>query len=167
MTEEDAFIQAIIESSDDDTPRLVYADWLEERGDVRAAAVRRHPEVSQFLSLLRHAGNAEAPLRQVEAWVFDGRADLVGDLAQVSGVPARRAPLSGAVAGRRGLDPRTGPAGPVPAARRGQGSPSHPPAGPTAAERSRGPGVAARLRTWPRRLAGSGGAIPAGEPIPG
>jgi uncharacterized protein (TIGR02996 family) len=29
----DAFLQAILESSDDDTPRLAYADWLEEHGD--------------------------------------------------------------------------------------------------------------------------------------
>lgn len=32
MTQDDAFLHAIIESPDDDTPRLVYADWLEENG---------------------------------------------------------------------------------------------------------------------------------------
>jgi uncharacterized protein (TIGR02996 family) len=32
MTEQEAFLQAIIEEPDDDTPRLVYADWLDEHG---------------------------------------------------------------------------------------------------------------------------------------
>jgi uncharacterized protein (TIGR02996 family) len=31
--QECAFLQAILERPDDDTPRLVYADWLEEHGD--------------------------------------------------------------------------------------------------------------------------------------
>jgi uncharacterized protein (TIGR02996 family) len=31
MTPHDAFLEAICESPDDDTPRLMYADWLEER----------------------------------------------------------------------------------------------------------------------------------------
>src|SRR5579884_708793 len=31
--EEEAFLQAITANPDDETPRLVYADWLEERGD--------------------------------------------------------------------------------------------------------------------------------------
>jgi type VI secretion system protein ImpC len=33
MTESEAFLQAIWERPEDDAPRLVYADWLEERGD--------------------------------------------------------------------------------------------------------------------------------------
>jgi uncharacterized protein (TIGR02996 family) len=36
MTHDDAFLQAIIERPDDDAPRLIYADWLDERGDPRA-----------------------------------------------------------------------------------------------------------------------------------
>jgi uncharacterized protein (TIGR02996 family) len=32
MNRDDAFLQAILDAPDDDTPRLVYADWLEERG---------------------------------------------------------------------------------------------------------------------------------------
>jgi uncharacterized protein (TIGR02996 family) len=32
MTEQEAFLQAIVEEPDDDTPRLVYADWLDENG---------------------------------------------------------------------------------------------------------------------------------------
>jgi uncharacterized protein (TIGR02996 family) len=29
----DAFLQAILDAPDDETPRLVYADWLEDNGD--------------------------------------------------------------------------------------------------------------------------------------
>jgi poly(ADP-ribose) glycohydrolase ARH3 len=40
VTPDDAFLQAILESPDDDTPRLVYADWQEERGDPRGEFIR-------------------------------------------------------------------------------------------------------------------------------
>lgn len=33
MTTEDAFLRAILHNPADDTPRLVYADWLDEQGD--------------------------------------------------------------------------------------------------------------------------------------
>jgi uncharacterized protein (TIGR02996 family) len=33
MAQHEAFLQAIVENPDDDTPRLVYADWLDEHGD--------------------------------------------------------------------------------------------------------------------------------------
>ena len=33
MSMEDAFLADIIEHPEDDTPRLVFADWLEDRGD--------------------------------------------------------------------------------------------------------------------------------------
>jgi uncharacterized protein (TIGR02996 family) len=40
MTHDDAFLQAILENPDDDAPRLIYADWLEERGDPRGEFIR-------------------------------------------------------------------------------------------------------------------------------
>jgi uncharacterized protein (TIGR02996 family) len=40
MTHDEAFLQAIIENPNDDTLRLIYADWLEERGDPRGAFLR-------------------------------------------------------------------------------------------------------------------------------
>ena len=40
MTHNEASLQAIIENPDDDAPRLVYADWLEERGDPRGEFIR-------------------------------------------------------------------------------------------------------------------------------
>ena len=38
---DEAFLQAIRENPDDDAPRLIYADWLEERGDPRRAGAHR------------------------------------------------------------------------------------------------------------------------------
>jgi uncharacterized protein (TIGR02996 family) len=41
MTQDEAFLQSIIEAPSDDTPRLIYADWLEENGDApRAEFIR-------------------------------------------------------------------------------------------------------------------------------
>ncbi|HTU22027.1 MAG TPA: TIGR02996 domain-containing protein [Gemmataceae bacterium] len=40
MTEEDAFVAAILASPCDDTLRLVFADWLEEQGDARGELLR-------------------------------------------------------------------------------------------------------------------------------
>jgi uncharacterized protein (TIGR02996 family) len=37
MSHEAAFLQAILDSPDDDTPRLVYADWLDEHGQTERA----------------------------------------------------------------------------------------------------------------------------------
>jgi uncharacterized protein (TIGR02996 family) len=44
---EEAFLQAIREDPDDDAPRLVYADWLEERGDPRAELIRIQLELAR------------------------------------------------------------------------------------------------------------------------
>jgi uncharacterized protein (TIGR02996 family) len=52
---DDPFLHAIIENPGDDTLRLVYADWLEERGDPRAPFVRAHPEIYQFIAALKRA----------------------------------------------------------------------------------------------------------------
>src|SRR4051794_12464475 len=43
----DAFLRAIIDRPDDDTPRLVYADWLDENGDpARAEFIRVQCELA-------------------------------------------------------------------------------------------------------------------------
>jgi uncharacterized protein (TIGR02996 family) len=33
VTDDEAFIRAIVDSPGDDAPRLIYADWLDERRD--------------------------------------------------------------------------------------------------------------------------------------
>jgi uncharacterized protein (TIGR02996 family) len=40
MTQDDAFLQAIIENPDDESLRLIYADWLDDRGDARGEFIR-------------------------------------------------------------------------------------------------------------------------------
>lgn len=52
MTDRDAFIRAICEAPGDDTPRLVYADWLDEHGEPERAELIR-----VGVELARLAGN--------------------------------------------------------------------------------------------------------------
>src|SRR5262245_22184272 len=40
VTHEDAFLRAVLADPDDDAPRLIYADWLEERGDPKGEFIR-------------------------------------------------------------------------------------------------------------------------------
>ena len=46
MTNAD-FLQAILADPDDDTPRLIYADWLEEQGDPRGEFIRVQCELAK------------------------------------------------------------------------------------------------------------------------
>jgi uncharacterized protein (TIGR02996 family) len=55
MKQEDAFLQAICDNPDDDTPRLGYADWLDDHGDeagrARAAFIRAQIELARLPAL--------------------------------------------------------------------------------------------------------------------
>ncbi len=51
MQMEDAFLQDIAADPDDDAPRMIFADWLEERGDPRGEFIRVQCQ------LARMAGN--------------------------------------------------------------------------------------------------------------
>jgi uncharacterized protein (TIGR02996 family) len=49
MSQRQAFIDAILASPDDDAPRLIYADWLEERGEsARAEFIRVQCELARL-----------------------------------------------------------------------------------------------------------------------
>jgi uncharacterized protein (TIGR02996 family) len=48
MNEEDAFVQNIVANPQDAKLKLVYADWLEERGDSRSKYLRLDVEFSQI-----------------------------------------------------------------------------------------------------------------------
>jgi len=49
MSDADALLRAILAAPDDDAPRLVYADWLEEHGDgARATFIRAHVELARL-----------------------------------------------------------------------------------------------------------------------
>jgi uncharacterized protein (TIGR02996 family) len=49
MTPDESFMQAIRQNTDDDTLRLIYADWLEEHGNAaRAQFIRAQIDLEQF-----------------------------------------------------------------------------------------------------------------------
>jgi uncharacterized protein (TIGR02996 family) len=47
MTDESGFLRAIHDDPNDDTTRLVYADWLEERADIRGEYLRLQTQLPQ------------------------------------------------------------------------------------------------------------------------
>src|SRR5947208_282914 len=68
MTEEDAFIAAIVAEPRDDTSRLVFADWLDDRGGpgdaARAEFIRltvSRPEMTYWLSDRAPDGSMPSP----------------------------------------------------------------------------------------------------------
>jgi len=54
MSDEAAFLAAIEAAPADALPRLVYADWLEERGDSRAEFLRLQQQLADVLARLQH-----------------------------------------------------------------------------------------------------------------
>jgi uncharacterized protein (TIGR02996 family) len=48
MTHEDAFLQDILSHPDDDTTRLIYADWLEDHNDPRGRLLRLQVELARM-----------------------------------------------------------------------------------------------------------------------
>src|SRR5437764_761726 len=86
MSQDEGFLRAILEEPDDDGLRLIYADWLEERGDPRAEFIRvqcglatlppgddRRPslEARERALLTRHGTRWVRPLRRfVSGWEF-------------------------------------------------------------------------------------------------
>ena len=49
MSDREAFLRTIVENPEDDVPRLVFADWLEENGDAdRAVFIRAQCEVARL-----------------------------------------------------------------------------------------------------------------------
>ncbi|HVK09257.1 MAG TPA: TIGR02996 domain-containing protein [Gemmataceae bacterium] len=62
VTDDEAFIRAIVSAPGDDAPRLVYADWLDERGDRRGAYLREETVWARDRSPSRWADlTAQAP----------------------------------------------------------------------------------------------------------
>src|SRR5262245_45314630 len=48
MAEDEGFLKAILASPEDDTLRLVYADWLEEHDDPRGEFIRVQSELARL-----------------------------------------------------------------------------------------------------------------------
>jgi uncharacterized protein (TIGR02996 family) len=74
MSPEDGFLQDIIDHPDDDTPRLIYADWLEERGDPRGDFIRLQCELARMA-----ADDPRQPTwQQRERWLQAEHPEFVG-----------------------------------------------------------------------------------------
>jgi uncharacterized protein (TIGR02996 family) len=67
---EPAFLRAIADNSTADGPRLVYADWLDERGDSRAAFLRADCELAAVAPPDERFAPLKARLREL-SWAVD------------------------------------------------------------------------------------------------
>lgn len=77
MTDRESLIRAICETPDDDVPRLVFADWLEEHGEAeRAGFIRLQCEIAEWFDPHEQAPRLE-PLREREIELF-GRLFVAG-----------------------------------------------------------------------------------------
>jgi uncharacterized protein (TIGR02996 family) len=75
VSDRDALLRAICESPDDDAPRLIYADWLDEHGDPRQAEfIRVQIELAQLPSTDRAghplAAREQALWRDLRKWRY-------------------------------------------------------------------------------------------------
>src|SRR5687768_1094845 len=59
MSDRDALLRAIIDNPDDDAPRLVYADWLDEHGD---------PDLAEFIRLQIEIEALRRPDTDLDRW---------------------------------------------------------------------------------------------------
>ena len=48
MSDDVAFLRGILEKPEDAAPRLLYADWLEQRGDPRSRFLRMDPALQRI-----------------------------------------------------------------------------------------------------------------------
>ena len=69
VVEEDRFIQAILADPDDASIRLVYADWLEERGDPRGEFLRLEAALTGLPREDERWGRMAARLRELRATI--------------------------------------------------------------------------------------------------
>ena len=93
MTDREALLRAIIENPEDDAPRLVYADWLDEHGEPdRAEFIRLTTGPAEWADrvedLLARNGDrwrAEAPAARGVRWGADLRRGFVHQAYLASG----------------------------------------------------------------------------------
>jgi len=94
VSEDEALLRAIIDRRGDDTARLVYADWLDERGDPRGAFLRAELEWAR-------TGKKENALRALAVpldavWVARVARPPVGICADKIAIGATHAPATAA-----------------------------------------------------------------------
>jgi uncharacterized protein (TIGR02996 family) len=92
MTEDEAFIRAIVDNRGDETSRLVYADWLDDRDDPRGPYLRAEAEWAR-------TGKKEKALRELAkaldpVWVARVSRPPVGICADKIAMRTNRAPAT-------------------------------------------------------------------------
>ena len=111
MTDQDALLRAVRAHPDDDTPRLVYADWLDEHGDPRRAEfVRVQCRIARADDDRPDSGFPSDVFRQYELWRVNGR-------TWAAGLPGGPGPAPPAAPARAPGPPPTRPQRAWPAAR--------------------------------------------------
>jgi uncharacterized protein (TIGR02996 family) len=112
MTEEDTLIRAVLAFRGDVCPRLIYADWLEERGDPRGEYLRLLTVLDGLAEAAEDTEDLRGRLRELESridlrWIAlmrRGRTRPRSERGQVSGSArkgrrrSRREGLAAAVA---------------------------------------------------------------------
>src|SRR4029077_17215113 len=81
MLDHDLFLGAILKHPDEDGPRLVYADWLEERGAAHVGLIRVQCELARHVE--------ELPVVIAETWESATERAVTGDeidVVQVKGI---------------------------------------------------------------------------------
>lgn len=78
MTDEPGFLAQLYHHPHDDVTRLVYADWLDERGDARADYLRREVDLAAVDEWSPDVRDREAALRRATAGIDAHWLDLVG-----------------------------------------------------------------------------------------
>ncbi|MEK6239183.1 MAG: TIGR02996 domain-containing protein, partial [Planctomycetales bacterium] len=83
MDSQSAFLREIIDAPEDDAPRLIYADWLEERGDPKAGFIRAQCQLAHM--------NPDDPGRSVllhreQGYLFVYGDEWLGELPSLPGV---------------------------------------------------------------------------------
>jgi uncharacterized protein (TIGR02996 family) len=88
MSDEEALLAAIAAQPEEDTPRLAYADWLDEHGDhIRAEFIRVQIEIARVETLPRMVLNRHVDLFKRQQDLLDNHRDaLLGQLAAFSKV---------------------------------------------------------------------------------
>src|SRR5262245_9446403 len=83
MTLEDGFLRAIVADPGDDTPRLVYADWLDEHGQPdRAEFIRTQVELARGIA---EAARRESLRRRERELLLAHEREWLGPLRAVVG----------------------------------------------------------------------------------
>src|SRR5437016_5181372 len=94
MSDEKALLAAIWEYPHEDTPRLLYADWLQETGDpvkvARAEFIRLQIERARLDEWDDEARIEQIKLREAEMWKVHAKAWKMGLSWEVKNSPFRR-----------------------------------------------------------------------------